>query len=674
MSGKTRSFRFADFFIVVVFLFIAVLSVNIFWLDLTQSIRLQNVEPAGVVIIKKNTVQRRLARRVLWDRLVTESPVYVGDLISVAEVSAATLNIEEHSIDLDENTLIRIMLSHDGVLQIVLRGGKLSVTSGPDAKRLNLDLNGYQVRTGPGTTLSSSVGDRGMSLWINSGSVTDEEGRELTSGSYISRSTDGTELTERAAVVTRPAPNARFVKSGSEPLTVNFEWSRINLSPDEALRLEIAADRNFSNVSQTVNNLDRQARASLGEGTWFWKLSFSDTILGEGRIVIAGAGPQLISPAQNSTYRYQSELPTLIYQWTETEDVSTYILEISDEPEFRNPKIRRQGSPSFYTDSSLGSGTWYWRVTAVLPPVYENRGANGAPSRTAAFRIEQGPPLPEDGSLADWLAMEAPPSMRSVEPSRPMPAPRPTPAPATRASPTPTQAAPAPARPAPRLTLSSPNDGLRIEGLTAMRQQTVFRWDCEVAVTRSRFVLSQNPNPLQGRAAVEINNPDRSVRVDRLGEGTWYWTVEAQTANGVTVRAQPRRLQVLPIPLLAAPQNLRPAANYRFRIEEIKSLERITFNWAAVQGANAYLFTLYSQTPNGLRQIVNADPQTQTSYSLEDFRLLDRGTFVWRVEAVNIGRGGVIEQRGRPAENNFVFDFPSPGPVRIEDTGILYGN
>jgi hypothetical protein len=65
---------------------------------------------------------------------------------------------------------------------------------------------------------------------------------------------------------------------------------------------------------------------------------------------------------------------------------------------------------------------------------------------------------------------------------------------------------------------------------------------------------------------------------------------------------------------------------------------------------------------------------TGTSYLLDNLRLLDRGTFVWQVEAVSFGSGGEIERRGEVIENLLVLDFPSPAPVLIDDPGILYGN
>jgi hypothetical protein len=687
MGGKVQkstggSFRFVDLMIIVIFLSIAALGVNLFRLDLMNTIDMRNKEPVGTVIIKRNTVQRRHSDRVLWDRLAYESPVYIGDLIRVAEISAATLNVDTSSLDLNENTLIRIVLSPDGEgFQIILSEGTLSFTAGadsPGSRSVTLGLAGQEVRTGPGTVLSAAVDQDGASVRVSEGVaqfITDGRSREIPSGSAVVLSPDGTELREKAVVVTYPPPNARLLNSGREPLLVNFVWSRVNLQPDEMLRMEIAADSGFNQIFRIIENLDRQAEMFFDNGLWHWRLSFGDSVLGNGMLTVAdGAGPRLTSPALNSLFRYRDEPPAINFQWTEMEEASFYILEVSSNHEFVNPQIRLQRTAAFYSDSSLGEGTWYWRVMPVFPRIFEGVSSF---SPVAFFRIERSATETVSGeqvSLEDWLASVAPSTVdfppdvpphlipaEWIRQPEPEPEPKPEPEPVALVS--------------PELRLTLPANDARVDGLTALRQQTVFRWESSAQVASSRFVLSRNANPFQGRPAVEIQNPGRTIRVDRLGEGTWYWTIEAQTAEGLTIRApSPRRIQVTPVPLLPAPLNPQPASGHRFDIEELRSLRNITFNWSAVRGANAYIFTLFQQTAEGRRQIIRTEPETRSSYTLNNLRLLDRGTFVWQVEAVSRGRGGAVEQRGRIGEFTFIMDFPSVGPIEIEETGILYGN
>jgi len=702
------NFRISDFLIVVFFLFLASVSIFLFRQDLLQTLSIQNKEPAGIVIIKKNIVQRRLGDRVLWDRLANESPVYLGDLIRVADVSSAVLDIEHNSIDLDENTLVRITLSPDGEgYQIELTSGKISVSSKIGGKGISLDLNGQQIKTSPGTVLSASAGEKGVSLNVSSGKANiiksgnsrednsrgappdagrgvplrelprDTPGREVSSGESILMDWDGNELYEKTAVVLQPVLNARYLKSSNEPVPVDFEWNRYNLPPDEKLRLDIALDKNFKQVVRAVNGLDRRTKVPLDTGLWYWRLTSGNTVLSDGRITVAdGSGIQLISPAVNSRFGYQNEQPVLNFQWSREEDAVSYIMEVSKMQNFSSVQIRAQTANVNYTESSLGEGTWYWRVMPVFPAVYSGSASFSQPS---FFRIEKNSieqAALEKNNLEEYIAAVTPPRL-----DLPPDVPKKTAPPAASAAPAATAVKPPPKpetrveNKKPELRLLLPAQNAKLDGLTVMRKQTVFTWETSGKVVRSRFVLSRNPNPLQGRAAVEIQNPGRTVRLDNLAEGVWYWTVEARTNDGFTITApSARQFQVLPIPLLPMPVIVRPSAGQRYGFEDLRPLKNLVFEWKAVKDANAYIFSLYQQTENGRRQIVGTSRTSGTSFTLDNLKVLENGTFIWQLEAVSAGRNGVIDRRGRVGEYSFVLDFPPPEPVEIEDTGVLYGN
>ncbi|MDR3146917.1 MAG: hypothetical protein LBU00_00905 [Treponema sp.] len=63
----------------------------------------------------------------------------------------------------------------------------------------------------------------------------------------------------------------------------------------------------------------------------------------------------------------------------------------------------------------------------------------------------------------------------------------------------------------------------------------------------------------------------------------------------------------------------------------------------------------------------------ETSLALDDFTLLDRGTFVWRLEAVWADPAGQIVQRGETGENRLTLDFGLPGAPELRRPGTLYG-
>jgi hypothetical protein len=396
MNGKVRApfgvrgFWLIDFMVILFFLSIAAGSLYLFRLDLMQTIDTRDEEPAGILVIRKNIVQRRHADRVLWDRLFEESPVYTDDLIRAADLSAATVYIDDNQIDLNENTLIRIQRDSKtvGPFKIELQEGNLSLSSGTEGSGIILNLMGRLVQPGPGTVLNAEISEEGLIIQVNEGVATFiEEGqsRELVEGSIVAQDAAGMERTIPMAVVKRPGPNARYLKNTPEPLLINFVWNSINIESGETLRLEIAADKNFNRNLQVVEGVD-QAWAAFDEGLWYWRLSLG-TVLSTGQLTVADAsGPELLSPAVDTVFRYQNDLPQLRFQWSEKPGVSHYILELGAAPDLTGPHLHKQLAAASLIQSAPGPGTWYWRILPVFSSAYEGSALY---SSVGSFRIEQ---------------------------------------------------------------------------------------------------------------------------------------------------------------------------------------------------------------------------------------------------------------------------------------------
>jgi quercetin dioxygenase-like cupin family protein len=391
MSGK-RDFGPVDIFVVILFLSTAAMSIYIFWLDLTQTIEARDEEPAGIIVISNNVVQRRYADRVIWERLFVESPVYSGDLIRAADLSDATIHVEKNQININENTLIRVQHSpdHNGSLEVDLREGNLSVVTGAEGTGVMLNLMGRQVQIESGTSLNAELGEEGIVVMVSEGTATFiEEGqkRELTGGMMIAQDPGGKERVIPAAVVTGFGPNACYLKNELVPLPIDFKWNKINIEERETVRLEIAGDRNFTRDFRVIEGLETHAQADFEAGLWHWRLSLGNTVLSKGQITVVDAsGPVLLSPVMDSVFRYHNDLPQLRFQWAEKSGASHYVLEVCEKADFGNPEISRQVSAVSFIYTELGQGTWYWRVLPVFPSVYEGTTAY---SSVSSFRIEQ---------------------------------------------------------------------------------------------------------------------------------------------------------------------------------------------------------------------------------------------------------------------------------------------
>lgn len=388
-SGK---FNFIDGCVLVFFILTAFLGLYLFQRDLMKTFDLRDEEPAGIITFRNNVVQRRHEERVLWDRIFVNSFVYPGDLIRVASISSANIDIAANEIFLNENTLIRIQGSMDntGTFQVELQEGNLSISSGVNSAGILLNLMGNQIQTTAGTMLEAAADEEGISLQVNEGKVEfKQEGqvKEITEGSMIAFNTKGEERILPSAVVRRPLPNARYLRNSRERLIVNFEWNNVNINEGELVRLEIADDFGFSNIIRVINGLNNTAQIAFANGQWYWRLMYEDIILKKGLInVIDSTGPVLISPVPETIFRYHAGFPQLRFQWEERALASYYLIEISKTKDFVSPVIKKQISASSFITSELEEGTWYWRVKPVFSPIYIGETSY---STEASFIIEQ---------------------------------------------------------------------------------------------------------------------------------------------------------------------------------------------------------------------------------------------------------------------------------------------
>jgi hypothetical protein len=226
------------------------------------------------------------------------------------------------------------------------------------------------------------------------------------------------------------------------------------------------------------------------------------------------------------------------------------------------------------------------------------------------------------------------------------------------------------------VNLDFPNDGENIPGLQAWFEPGTARWSSpEPAI--SRFILSRSRD-FSGPRLMEINNPPQSITLPKLRNGSYYWTIRAETMDGFDISARtPRLIRVLPVPLLPAAANRRPADGARITETDLKRDRRIVFSWDPVPGATGYLFTLEREQGTVL---IHEGPLAETNFALEDLALLDVGTFIWRLEAVMTEPAGErredteeIFQRGEAAENRFTLDFIRPDIPALPAPGVLYG-
>jgi hypothetical protein len=116
-----------------------------------------------------------------------------------------------------------------------------------------------------------------------------------------------------------------------------------------------------------------------------------------------------------------------------------------------------------------------------------------------------------------------------------------------------------------------------------------------------------------------------------------------------------------------------PVSGLEIGLEQLRQSRSLTFSWKEVRGANAYIFTLLETGPDGRKNILSREPNSATSYFLEDIRTIGRGSFLWEVEAVELNPNGTYIRRGNIGRNSFTVNIPQPGAPKPREPGTLYG-
>ena len=679
----------------------AVLSFYLFYSNLFQTLDTLSIEPAGTVTIRENIVQRRLADRMLWDRLFTDSPVFYGDLIRVAEASSAVLHITGNNIELVENTLIRIDTNRD-ITHIELRSGQMSIVSAPESTGLLLSIQGSIIETGQDTILSALAGEDGMVLQVLEGSILLSDGnnssRQLNAGTLIALDADGRQLSGPTAIMTSPLPNARYLKNSPEALEISFAWIKNNLEHTEALRLEIAENQRFTRIAGIVQALD-QVIVALPAGIWHYRLMYGDTMLTSGRLTVMDTPePVLHSPTMNQVFNYRTRQPELRFRWSPVEGATHYIWEVAAQPDFEKTIIARPVWGASLLNSELGPGTWFWRVRPMFP--YGFIGASRS-SPPGSFHIGQSDelqapvlrsiipgnavsvaPFRNEDILFSWAGNNEAVSYTILicaiqDPDNPviMQTVRNNFFLYGRSehilSPqlyywsvffTDSEGNQSP-HSQPRVFIALAEDVIHEllsppEGYIQEASQPAdiqFSWRTNLPLDNWLQVSSQSDfSQLHVNAAVSGGSQSVS-----LPAGNWYWRILATMGNQVFATAarqvrigqpsQPSAAQTAPVPaspaLAAAVQRsaqTAPDTVIQAPSESQQRLRSITFDWEAIPEASAYVFRLFEESSGGRRQIVQTEPITQNSWTLDDPGILNRSNYIWQVEALIAGSSTIV--------------------------------
>ncbi|MCL2210926.1 MAG: hypothetical protein FWB95_03275 [Treponema sp.] len=616
----------ADVFVVILCICGLCASLYLFYKDFFATFQSLIMPPAGTVTVKYNTVQRRHNDRVVWDRLNTQSPVYSGDLVRIARLSGATLNIDDNNIELGENTLIRIQKDAN-LLQIQFFSGDINISSNKDSNALQLLIGEQVVKVAPGTVFNALTGDMGLVLKVTEGSAQisgeNKETREIPAGTMVVQDTQGEAYYPVDAVIPpRIAPSLAdsnaiaFPAQGEEKFTQDNQAEDTQdvlelMSPQQQAQLSLLSEDQLNSLSQS--QLEQLASMPLTELLQFALLPADQ---------LSQMSAEQIQQAQQEEQAQRARQEQLAYQQEQARQAEL-VRQAQLERERRERLARQAEEERQAQQARLAQQQWQEEQTRRARQEQLARQEQALRERQMRERQAQ-----EEREIQEQLARQA------------------------------------------RLERERQEQQVRLERERQEQQVRLERERLEQQarqerLERERLERERLQSETQERLALdERTETDQQEPLARHETGREIQEQTEDEPQVYTARQEP----------LPPPAEMLPAAGMRIGASELQRQRDIEFNWSSVEGANAYIVTIYRDASPRRQQVFQSEPLSELNYTFTDYQALgENGTFFWQVEPVFYNDEGTIVRRGAASQNSFELDIPRPGRVRVRDTGVLYG-
>ena len=394
---KKRRLRVSDLLLVIICLLICAASLWFFWKDLNSSSTRSDVDKIATIHFKRKVSQRKFSDRVVWERLQQDSELYNNDTIRTSDgAEAVILFTDGTQIDLNENTMIQIVMANDGVINLAIDGGSIEIdTTASKTESLKLSMNdGSSVNLEKGSRLSADASSgAASSITVRDGnalvSTSSGSSQSIKSGEAVSIEQGG-QINKQNVTVTSISKNLKVYKTEEKVEPVKLAWQ--TGSAAEEVKVQLAADKEFKNIlseysalgPSSLDIIPREENEKL-----YWRVYPKDEEekAVEGQITLVELEQtKLTAPLDNTIFTYRKDFPTLRFAWQEDSYAESYKMEIASTPDFSSPLISESLKASSYVTSALGQGTYYWRVT---PYYFVNSIGYGQASPSYSFEIEE---------------------------------------------------------------------------------------------------------------------------------------------------------------------------------------------------------------------------------------------------------------------------------------------
>lgn len=617
MKQKTR-YRSAPLNLLVTVLCLSVCagSIWLYFKDLNSASVRSDKTSIATITFKYKIAQRKFDDRVVWERLQQDAPLYDGDTIRTADLAQATIHFGRGlDIDINENTMVQILVSEDGLLKLSVSDGQIDVDTTNITEAVQIDLgDGVVINLEQGTKLSakknSATNDVGINVTSGKAVLLGKEDSPdgvLSTNDFVSIAENG-QIKKRPISVTSVLENQRVLifESEKKGAYVPLEWAPLEDS-GERVTVQTSETKDFSKIKTTASYRSVNKVDLLAEGNFlYWKI-FADSDpenYTSGKLTFEYVQDIILtSPENKATFNYYKDKPNVNLFWKGNDYASKYKVEVGRNSNITNPVVSTEVTNESFVLTGLGEGTYYWRVTP-----YYSTGKIGwkMPTETKSFTILR----------QDRLA---PP------------------------------------------TLSVPPENKKFT-YTEAKVEADFIWKGENADSEYIFQIARNKNfsDIVLTENTSSKSIHKSLPVVQFGDGEYYWRVTQRTKiSGSETTESTSKIRKFTIARYVPEQNklLYPENNFVVEKDNVSSLN---FLWK-ISKENEKAFEnektkiQFSTSQNFSR--IDYEAET-TGTSLKNVKL-DFGNYYWRIQKGTSStepRTFVVADKLPPAE------FTSPKP------------
>ena len=324
-------------------------------------------EKIGTITFKKRSASRRFSESVMWEEIAQESPVYNYDAIRTLEYSSAVISLNDgSSIELDQNTMLVVILSQKGVDINFDRGG-VSAKSGAGGKQLiTLNARDASIALDSGD-ISVNSSDKGMNISLESGSAKIE-----TSGGAVNITADETATlkegkvqTEKRSLFTEFPANHSYLLSAGKSMSLEFRWRS---EPPGAVKVEIARSSRFTDVFKSFSSGSLSREVELTPGDYYWRiLSGKNKSFPAKFTIMEDRKPELIYPRMNQNVSVSEGAGVLPFRWGKSRHASGYEVKVARDPEMKDVAATLVSKNNSIAAEGIAPGTYYWTVKNIYP-------------------------------------------------------------------------------------------------------------------------------------------------------------------------------------------------------------------------------------------------------------------------------------------------------------------